>query len=70
MSQQQFKIQDRELLLSDIGSPVTYVPRHALGDASHPDCERGTIMSWNERGVMVDYKRNKCRTDFNDIIWG
>jgi len=63
-------IQGRELKPSDVGSKVTYVPRHADGDASHPDCEGGTIMSWNHVGVMVDYVRNKCRTDFVDLRFG
>ena len=28
------------------GKPVTYVPNHAHGNASHPDCERGVVTSW------------------------
>jgi hypothetical protein len=65
-----FMIAGRELTDSDIGSKVTYVPTHAQGNAGHPDAESGTIMHWNERGVMVDYTRNKCRTDFRDLRWG
>lgn len=59
-----------ELTEEHIGSKVTYVPKHAHGDASHPDCEGGRIKSWNEGGVFVDYVRNVCRTDFADLIWG
>jgi len=25
-------------------SPVTYVPKHAKGNASHPDCDRGVLI--------------------------
>lgn len=28
-----------------VGDPVTYIPNHANGDASHPDCERGHVSS-------------------------
>lgn len=54
----------------DIGRRVTYVPGHVDGDAGHPDCETGTLMHWNNAGAMVDYGRNKCRTNFTDLIWG
>lgn len=63
-------IENKELQQSDIGSKVTYIPTHAHGDASHSDCESGSIMHWNERGVMVDYTRNKCRTNYSDLVWG
>lgn len=32
------KIQGRILTDSDIGNKVTYIPKHAKGDASHKDC--------------------------------
>ena len=63
-------IEGREIKESDIGSKVTYIPRHANGDASHKDCEAGTIKRWNDGGVFVDYVRNVCRTDFSDLVWG
>lgn len=53
----------------DVGRYVTYVPTHAAGDLSHPDAERGTVMHWNRVGVMVDYGRNKCRTDYADLYF-
>jgi hypothetical protein len=62
-------IQGIELTSSHIGLSVLYVPRHAHGDTNHKDCEKGKIKSWNEGGVFVDYKRNVCRTDFNDLIF-
>jgi hypothetical protein len=65
-----YTVDGRVLTAADIGSKVTYVPTHAERNASHPDCESGTIMHWNDRGVMVDYTRNKCRTDFKDLVWG
>jgi hypothetical protein len=60
----------RQLTQDDIGNKVTYVPMHAGGDASHPDCEGGRIISWNSRGVFVDYGRNRCLTNAEDLIWG
>jgi|DEB0MinimDraft_6_1074348.scaffolds.fasta_scaffold00348_15 hypothetical protein len=31
-----------------VGDPVTYVPHHANGDASHPDCESGIVSTIRE----------------------
>lgn len=63
-------IENIELTNEHIGYSVTYVPRHAQGDASHKDCERGKIKSWNEGGVFVDYGYNVKRTNFEDLVWG
>lgn len=63
-------IENVELTEECVSSKVTYVPTHANGDASHPDAENGRIKSWNDEGVFVDYVRNVCRTNFNDLIWG
>ena len=65
-----YEIEGKGLTDKDIGSPVTYVPIHANGNAGHGDCETGTIMHWNDVGVMVNYVRNKCRTNFRDLVWG
>jgi hypothetical protein len=74
-----FFIQGKELKPEDVGSKVTYIPRHRRGNITlqaveeknkFAEVEGGTIMSWNERGVMVDYTRNKCRTSFDDLLWG
>lgn len=46
----------KEVTDEDIGSPVTYIPRHAKGDVNHPDCERGHISSITEDHVLVRYK--------------
>lgn len=59
-----------EVTEEHIGSKVTYVPQHAHGDASHFDCEGGTIVRWNDGGVFVNYVRNTARTDFRDLVWG
>jgi hypothetical protein len=37
------------------GDRVRYVPRHANGDMSHPDCENGIVSSTNDRFVFVRY---------------
>lgn len=63
-------IEKIELSEKHIGSKVTYIPKHANRNANHPDAEGGTIKSWNEYGVFVDYIRNVCRTDFSDLVWG
>lgn len=62
-------IEGRELTESDIGTKVTYMPTHA-DNMNHPDCEQGRIKSWNDGGVFVNYVKNVCRTDFNDLRWG
>ena len=64
------RIEGIELTEESVGSKVTYIPRHAEGNASHPDAEGGRIKSWNDGGVFVDYVYNVCRTDFNDLVWG
>lgn len=37
------------------GERVLYVPYHAQGDTSHPDCERGVVSSTNNLYVFVRY---------------
>ena len=51
------RIEDKLLTQGEIGSKVTYIPRHAKDDASHPDAEGGTISSWNDKFVFVNYGR-------------
>lgn len=63
-------IENTELTEEHIGSKVTYIPNHANGDASHKDCEEGTIKRWNSSGVFVNYTRNTCHTRFNNLVWG
>lgn len=64
------RIEGRQLTHADVGSKVTYVPQHADG-AGHPDCEGGTITSWNDKYVFVNYGTgtNKA-TDPSDLRWG
>ena len=38
-----------------VGDMVKYVPFHAKGDASHPDCEHGIITSMTEHSIFVEY---------------
>ena len=66
------KIEGIELKESEhIGSKVTYIPRHAKGDASHPDADGGTISSWNDSYVFVNYGTgtNKA-TPAECLVWG
>ena len=49
------EIEGKEVNDSDIGSPVTYIPPHAAGDASHPDAERGHISSFNDTYIFVRF---------------
>jgi hypothetical protein len=34
------------------GETVLYVPRHAQGDITHPDCEHGVVSSQNGESVV------------------
>lgn len=65
------KIQKIPLLKSHIGSKVTYIPSHANGDASHPDAEGGTISSWNDMYIFVDYGTGTNKATPSDkLVWG
>jgi hypothetical protein len=59
------------LTKESIGSKVTYVPNHANGNAGHPDCEGGTISSWNDHNVFINYgKGTNAATRTEDLVWG
>lgn len=47
-----------EKKLSDftVGQHVRYVPYHAHGDASHPDCENGVVSSICPHFVFVRFR--------------
>lgn len=65
------KIAGKFLTHEDIGSKVTYVPTHADGNASHPDAEGGTISSWNEYCVFINYGTGTNKsTRPEDLVWG
>jgi hypothetical protein len=55
----------------DIGRYVRYVPGHARGDLTHPDCEDGRITSFNDHCVFVNYGRGSTSagTDRYDLHW-
>jgi hypothetical protein len=63
-------IEGKLITLEDIGSPVTYVPKRALGNANHSSCERGTIKRVTEYGVFVNYVYNVCLTPPELLVWG
>lgn len=64
-------IEGKEVIGEDIGSPVTYIPRHAEGDASHPDCERGVISSFREGRIWVRYhSATGALTPAENLVWG
>ncbi len=64
-------IEGREVKESDIGSPVTYIPRHAGGNASHPDAEGGFISSFTESSLFVKFTSpNGAKCDPDDLVWG
>lgn len=53
-----------------IGSKVTYVPRHA-DNPNHPDVEGGTIASWNDEFVFVDYGTGTNKATPPELLmWG
>lgn len=49
------KMDDKRLEDFSVGDQVTYVPYHAHGKASHPDCERGVVSSKNDLYVFVRF---------------
>ena len=54
-----------------IGAKVTYMPNHAEGNASHTDCEGGTISSWNDSFIFVNYcKGTNAATKAENLVWG
>ncbi len=42
------------------GDLVRYIPNHANGDATHPDCQNGVVSSTNEHFVFVKYDCPAC----------
>jgi hypothetical protein len=49
---------------------VMYVPGYAEGDKRHPDCIKGTIASWNDTYVFVNYGDGRnIATRPVDLIW-
>ena len=71
METKEMCIEGRGLRETDIGSKVTYVPNHAKGEVTHPDCEGGTISSWNGWFVFVNYGRGTCAaTKTENLVWG
>ena len=65
------KIEEIELTEEYKDSKVTYIPNHAAGNASHPDCEDGTISSWNDIFIFVNYgKGTNAATKPENLVWG
>ena len=52
--------------------PVTYIPAHANGNAAHPDCEQGVIISVEEKAIRVLYCKGRKvqQTNANDLVFG
>ena len=64
-------IENRKVVIDDIGSPVTYIPNHAKGDASHPDAERGHISSLRDGKIWVRFKAaNGELVKPQNLVWG
>lgn len=64
-------IEGIEVTEEHIGSPVTYIPQHAEGNASHPDSQRGHISSFNDTYVFVRYSApNGAATRPENLVWG
>lgn len=38
-----------------VGRRVRFIPHHAHGDRTHPDCEFGTVTSKNSRYAFVKF---------------
>ena len=42
------------------GDKVLYIPNHAHGDKTHPDCHKGVVSSVSARWVFVKYDCHAC----------
>jgi len=42
------------------GDKVRYMPNHANGDTTHPDCKDGVVSSVNSQFVFVKYDNLMC----------
>ena len=42
------------------GQHVLYVPHHAHGNETHPDCQKGVVSSTNDTNVFVKYDNLMC----------
>lgn len=51
------------VMLTDMhkGSEVVYIPEYADGNIEHPDCLKGTILTWNEKYVFVEVAKETTR---------
>jgi hypothetical protein len=64
-------IEGVEVTEKHIGDPVTYMPPHTKGDASHPDAERGHISSFNDSCLFVRFKSaSGANTPTRLLVWG
>lgn len=65
------KIENKIVEPSDIGSPVTYMPPHAKGNANHIDSEKGVISSFNETTIWVRFRSaNGESVNPENLVWG
>jgi len=67
------KIEGREVSREcNLLDPVTYVPRHAKGNAGHKDCVQGVIATVRESTIgFLNCKTRTVQTcDPNDLVWG
>ena len=66
------EIEGRPLTPNEIWEPVTYIPGHADGDPTHPDCEKGILKSWNQQNVFcVFYDSRRAQAcSPGDLRWG
>jgi hypothetical protein len=64
------KIENIELTNEHIGSKVTYIPDHAK-NTNHKDCKGGTISSWNDTYIFVNYGTGtNAATCSRNLVWG
>jgi len=73
LKESEVKIQDREVNIEEnYLDPVTYVPSHAEGNAGHPDCEQGVIISVEGKHIRVLYCHGRTvqSTKPENLVWG
>ena len=68
------KIQNKKVDIAfNYLDPVTYVPGHVNGDASHKDCSLGVIVNTKTNGtvgVLYCKGRTVQQTKPEDLVWG
>lgn len=65
------EIENIKLEEKHVGAKVTYIPPHDKENAQHEDAEGGTISSWNDTYVFVNYGTGTNKATYpRMLVWG